>query len=60
MFFLIDHEKDLLKIQHRLERDRRVCDRIKAVLLRDKGWSYREIADALLLSESKTIKMLES
>lgn len=36
---------------HGNERDRRVCDRIKAVLLYDKGWSYGEIAEALLLSE---------
>lgn len=51
MSFLSDREREFLKAQHRSERDRRICDRIKAVLLRDKGWSYKEIADALLLSE---------
>ena len=40
-----------LKAQHRRERDKRVCDRIKAVLLCDKGWSIATIAEALLLSE---------
>jgi transposase len=41
---------DLLK-QHRLERDGRVKDRIKVILLRDDGWSYASIAEALFLSE---------
>ena len=29
---------------HRLERDKRVCDRIKAVLAYDDGYSYSVIA----------------
>lgn len=41
---------DLLN-QHRRERDGRVKDRIKVVLLRDDGWSYASIAEALFLSE---------
>jgi len=41
---------DLLKL-HRRERDGRVKDRIKVVLLRDDGWSYESIAEALFLSE---------
>lgn len=51
MSFLTELERDLLRAEHRLERDRRICDRIKTVLLYDKGWSYKQIADALLLSE---------
>lgn len=51
MNFLTDEEKADLKALHRKERDKRVCDRIKAVLLYDKGWTFLEIADALLLSE---------
>ncbi|MFT5318278.1 MAG: hypothetical protein ACI8RA_001541, partial [Chlamydiales bacterium] len=35
---LTNDERELLKIQHRMERDGRIRDRIKAVLLRDKGW----------------------
>ncbi len=37
--------------QHKRERDGRVKDRIKAVLLRDQDWSLREIAEALFLTE---------
>ena len=48
---LTDKERDRLKTQHRMERDGRIRDRIKAVLLRDKGWSFQQIADALLLSD---------
>jgi len=49
--FLTDKERaDLLK-QHKKERDGRVRDRIKAVLLKDEGWTWMQIAHALLLSE---------
>lgn len=51
MNFLSDAERTQLKIQHKRERDKRVCDRIKAVLLSDKGWSTPAIAEALLLSD---------
>lgn len=51
MQILTEDEKNSLKAMHRLERDGRVRDRIKAVLLRDKGWSILQIAEALLLSE---------
>ena len=49
--FLTVQERNNLKIQHRRERDKRVCDRIKAVLLFDDEWDYKEIAHVLLLSE---------
>lgn len=51
MIFLSDVERTQLRAQHRRERDKRICDRIKAVLLYDKGWSVAAIAEALLLSE---------
>lgn len=51
MTFLTDEERAQLRAQHKHERDKRVCDRIKAVLLYDKGWSFAQIAEALLLSE---------
>jgi transposase len=51
MKFLTDRQREELRARHKLERDRRICDRIKAVLLFDKGWSYEEIAEALLLTE---------
>jgi transposase len=49
--FLSPEEQERLKAQHRKERDKRICDRIKAVLLYDKGWTYQEIANVLLLSD---------
>lgn len=49
-FLAIEVREDLRK-RHRVERDRRVVNRIKAVLLADKGWSFRQIAEALLLDE---------
>ena len=51
MMFLNDQEREQLKVHHRRERDGRIRDRIKAVLLHDKGWSVRAIAEALLLSD---------
>jgi transposase len=48
---LDDAERARLKIQHKQERDGRVRDRIKAVLLHDKGWSCKQIAEALLISD---------
>lgn len=51
MTFLTDEERVQLRAQHKKERDKRICDRIKAVLLYDKGWSFSQIAEALLLSD---------
>lgn len=51
MIHLSDDERTQLKAQHKRERDGRVRDRIKAVLLYDKGWSIPAIAEALLLSD---------
>jgi transposase len=49
--FLTERDRDALKSQHRQEKNRRVADRIKSVLLSDKGWTYRQIAEALLIDE---------
>ena len=48
--FLNESERIDLLNQHRRERDKRVCDRIKAVLLYDKGWHLQKISEALLIS----------
>ena len=48
---LSNEEQAALKAQHKKERDKRICDRIKAVLLFDKGWSYQQIAEVLLLTD---------
>lgn len=44
-------KRKLLKYEHRYERDVRVRDRIKAVLMYDNGYSYTEIAEILLLDD---------
>lgn len=49
--FLSNEERTQLRVQHKRERDGRIRDRIKAVLLRDKGWSISMIAEALFLSD---------
>jgi transposase len=51
MNFLNDRERAKLKMQHKKERDKRICDRIKAVLLADKGFTSQQIAEALLISD---------
>jgi hypothetical protein len=44
-----------LKKRHKLCSEQKECDRIKAILLRNKDWSASKIADALLVLE-KSIK----
>ncbi len=49
---------ELLK-RHRNERDGKVRDRIKAILLRDDGLTYVEIARVLFLSDEGVRKQVE-
>lgn len=51
MNFLTNPEREQLKLHHRRERDGRIRDRIKAVLLYDEGWSPKDIARVLLISD---------
>lgn len=51
MQFLSDQERVQLRAQHKPERDGRVRDRIKAVLLADDGWTPQQIAKVLLISD---------
>ena len=44
---ITETEKQALEKQHKTERDRRIADRIKAVLLHSEGWSQIDIAQAL-------------
>ena len=48
---LSPEERSNLIIAHKKERDKRVCDRIKAVLAYDDGYSYSEISRLLLLDD---------
>jgi len=59
MTFLNDDERAQLKAQHKKERDKRICDRIKAVLLYDKGWTLMQTAEALLLSDDAIRKHIK-
>lgn len=49
--FLTEKEITELKAQHRRERDRRIADRIKAIIHKNNGWTNKEIAEALFLDE---------
>jgi len=52
-------QRQSLLVRHRGERDRRVADRIKAVLLRDDGYSYEQIAQVLFLSDEAIRKHID-
>ena len=54
MRFLTKDQEQELRALHRKERDRNVCDRIKAVLLSNAGWTYLMIAEALMIDD-KTV-----
>ena len=49
--FLNKEERKQLTEQHRQEKDGRTRDRIKAVLMSDTGWTFKDIAEALLLDQ---------
>ena len=49
---LTEAEIIYLEERHKAEHDGRIRDRIKAVLLNDKGWTYKQIAEALLIHET--------
>ena len=51
-FYLTEKERSELKVLHKREKERRVADRIKCILLLDANWSYKDIAEALLLDDS--------
>ena len=48
---LSEKKKQELELLHRYEGDSRVCDRIKAVLLKNEGWTNKTIAQALRIHE---------
>ena len=51
MSILDDQEKAKLRAAHKKERDGRIRDRIKAVLLYEEGWTQAQIAKALLIDD---------
>jgi transposase len=57
---LTSTQKHELERQHKKCSDKRICDRIKAIILLDKGWSANDIAEALLLSPKSVKRYLET
>ena len=57
--FLSEKERQLLKTQHRKERDGRIRDRIKAVLMSDEGWTLMQISRVLLISDDTVRKHIK-
>jgi transposase len=49
--FLTHEQIRALRFTHRHERDKKLADRIKGVLLLDKGMSYDTVAEILLLDD---------
>lgn len=49
---LTEEQKNNLERSHKAERDSRICDRIKAVLLSNEGWTHKQIAQALRIHET--------
>lgn len=56
---LTNEEEILLKQMHRFEKNKKKADRIKTILLLNKGFSYTEVAEILLLDD-KTIRKIET
>lgn len=54
--WLIPEQKVDLEALHDASRDKRVCDRIKAVLLCSEGWSTKMISQALRLHETNVTR----
>ena len=52
-------QREELLASHRVERDGRVRDRIKAVLAYDDGYNYSEIAKILLLDDETIRRHVE-
>ena len=50
--FLSDKERSELYSRQRILHDKRSCDRIRIILLLDKGWDYEEIATAFFLDQT--------
>jgi len=57
--FLKEYQVREYRVLHRTSKDKRVADKIKAIILRNDGWSYEQIAKALLLDET-TVRRYES
>src|SRR3989338_7550861 len=57
--FLSETEQMILKEAHLAAREKRHADRIKTILLLNNGWSYEQIAKALLLDDATLRRYLQ-
>jgi DNA-binding NarL/FixJ family response regulator len=57
--FLADHQRAYLIAGHRIERNRKTGDRIKAILLADQGESIADIAKFLFVNEETIRRHLQ-
>ncbi len=57
--WLFTEDLHLLELRHKKERDKRIAERIKAVILFHKGWLHKEIAEALLISPESVSRHIE-
>ena len=54
-FLNIEQKNELLN-QHKKEKNKKVGDRIKAIILSNEGWTYRLISEALLIEEGSKVR----
>lgn len=57
---LTEEVRGNLLLQHKTERDKKIADRIKVVLLFDKGWSAEKIAEALFIDDATVRRHLNT
>ena len=57
--FLEDQERSLLVALHRKEKCGKIRDKLKVILLLDKGWSYEKISEALFLDYKTPMRRYE-
>ena len=58
--FLSEDTRVKLLMQHKVEHDKRVADRTKAVILSDDGWTVEEIAEALLVDKDTVQRYVDA
>jgi hypothetical protein len=56
-FTLTSEEKNILKQMHRSTKNRKKADRIKTILFLDRGFSYVETSELLLLDRDTIYKI---
>jgi len=56
--FLTEEQYQLLRLAHKAQREKRLADRIKAILMLHSGFTYFQITQALLIDETTTRRYL--